>query len=337
MQMIQSRRSFLTGLSATGLATSFTSAGATAGPSLETTRVRFADFPESTCTVPQFIAAELLLQDGFSEVLQVPTEEYSVSGPMFEKDAIDFSFDLATGLALGVDNGQPMIGLAGVHVGCYVLFGQEGIRDVRDLKGRRVGIGPTVGSDPHLYVSAMATYVGLNPQTEIEWVRSDITPSKLFEAGAVDAILAFPPEAQAMRRRGLGRVIVNSMADRPWSQYFCCMLVANPRFVQSFPVATKRVVRAVMKANEICISDPQTAVQMLVDREEIRADQSDDTLAALKEIPYAAWRDYDPEDTVRFFALRLHEAGMIRTSPQRIVSEGTDWSFLNAVKRELKA
>ncbi len=29
----------------------------------------------------------------------------------------------------------------------------------------------------------------------------------------------------------------------------------------------------------------------------------------MKEIPYDRWREYDPEDTVRFYALRLHEAG----------------------------
>ena len=29
----------------------------------------------------------------------------------------------------------------------------------------------------------------------------------------------------------------------------------------------------------------------------------------MKEIPYGKWRDYDPEDTLRFYALRLHEAG----------------------------
>jgi NitT/TauT family transport system substrate-binding protein len=93
----------------------------------------------------------------------------------------------------------------------------------------------------------------------------------------------------------------------------------------------------VLKAADICISDPQRAAQLLVDRGEIRPEQSDDTLTALKEIPYRAWRDYDPEDTVRFFALRLHEAGMITSSPQKIIADGTDWSFLNEVKRELKA
>jgi NitT/TauT family transport system substrate-binding protein len=53
--------------------------------------------------------------------------------------------------------------------------------------------------------------------------------------------------------------------------------------------------------------------------------------------PYGAWREYDAEDTIRFYALRLHELGMIKTNPQKIIAAGTDWRFLNEVKRELKA
>jgi NitT/TauT family transport system substrate-binding protein len=55
------------------------------------------------------------------------------------------------------------------------------------------------------------------------------------------------------------------------------------------------------------------------------------------EVPYAKWREYDPEDTIRFYALRLHEAGVIKSSPKRIIADGTDWRFLDEVKRELKA
>jgi hypothetical protein len=41
-------------------------------------------------------------------------------------------------------------------------------------------------------------------------------------------------------------------------------------------------------------------------------------------------------DAVRFYSLRLHEAGLIKSSPQKIIAQGTDWRFLNELKRELK-
>ena len=57
----------------------------------------------------------------------------------------------------------------------------------------------------------------------------------------------------------------------------------------------------------------------------------------ISDVPYASWREYDPEDTLRFYALRLHEVGMIKSSPKEIITEGTDWRFLDELKRELKA
>jgi len=58
--------------------------------------------------------------------------------------------------------------------------------------------------------------------------------------------------------------------------------------------------------------------------------------SVLGEIPYDKWREYDPEDTVRFYALRMHDVGFIKSSPQKIIADGTDWRFLNELKRELK-
>jgi NitT/TauT family transport system substrate-binding protein len=62
----------------------------------------------------------------------------------------------------------------------------------------------------------------------------------------------------------------------------------------------------------------------------------DSALQALQEIPYNKWREYDPEDTVRFYALRLHEAGLLKSSPQKLIAQGTDWRFLHELKKELK-
>ena len=62
----------------------------------------------------------------------------------------------------------------------------------------------------------------------------------------------------------------------------------------------------------------------------------DYALQTVSELPYDKWRDYDAEDTVRFYALRLHEAGMIKSLPNRLIADNTDWRFFNELKRELK-
>ena len=40
---------------------------------------------------------------------------------------------------------------------------------------------------------------------------------------------------------------------------------------------------------------------------------------------------------MRFYALRLHDLCAIKSTPQQIIANGTDWRFLNELKRELKA
>jgi NitT/TauT family transport system substrate-binding protein len=63
----------------------------------------------------------------------------------------------------------------------------------------------------------------------------------------------------------------------------------------------------------------------------------DYALQTLRELPYGAWREFDPEDSLRFYALRLKEVGMIKSSPNQLLAEGADWRFFNEIRRELKA
>jgi len=64
--------------------------------------------------------------------------------------------------------------------------------------------------------------------------------------------------------------------------------------------------------------------------------QYDPALEALTEARYDRWRDFDPEDTLRFYALRMKDVGFIKSTPQQIITSGTSWEFLNELKRELK-
>jgi NitT/TauT family transport system substrate-binding protein len=65
----------------------------------------------------------------------------------------------------------------------------------------------------------------------------------------------------------------------------------------------------------------------------------DYALQTMKEMQmaYGAWREFDPEDTLRFYSLRLQEVGMIKSTPQKIISQGTDWRFIRELKKEMKA
>jgi NitT/TauT family transport system substrate-binding protein len=234
-----------------------------------------------------------------------------------------------------LDSDAPITALAGVHGGCYELFAHESVRTISDLKGKRIGIR-NLNSSGHLYVAMMAAHVGLDPQNDLEWVASPTGDAmELFAQGKVDAFIGNPPEPQELRARKIGRVILNIATDKPWSQYFCCMLYGHRNFIHDYPVATKRVVRAILKATDHCAADREKAAQRLVDAG--FTERYDYALQTLNELPYDRWREFDPEDSMRFYALRLHEAGMIKSSPNRLIAQGSDWRFLNELKRELKA
>jgi ABC-type nitrate/sulfonate/bicarbonate transport system substrate-binding protein len=111
--------------------------------------------------------------------------------------------------------------------------------------------------------------------------------------------------------------------------------ISTREYVRKHPIATKRVLRAVLKATDLCVTEPAQVARRIVDGGFTA--QYDYASATLSEVPYDRWRDYDAEDTMRFYALRLHDAGMIKSSPQKIIAEGTDWRFFNELKRELKA
>ena len=112
----------------------------------------------------------------------------------------------------------------------------------------------------------MAAYVGLDPAP-----RSTGSPNpsasqaELFTAGEIDAFIGFPPEPKQPCARNVGHVVVNIAHDRPWSNYFCCMVTANTDFVRSNPVATKRALRAILKATDICHQQPERAAQRMAD------------------------------------------------------------------------
>jgi NitT/TauT family transport system substrate-binding protein len=181
----------------------------------------------------------------------------------------------------------------------------------------------------------MAQYVGLDPRTDIHWaVHTPGESVDLLAAGKVDALVGFPPVPQELRARQIGHVVVNSGVDRPWSQYFCCIVAANREFVRQHPVATKRALRAILKATDVCFLEPDRAARLIVDKG--FTPRYDYALQAMQETPYNRWREYNPEDTVRFYALRLHEIGLIKSTPQKLIAQGTNWRFFNELKKELK-
>jgi len=329
------RRAFLAGLSAIGTAGLMGArpdvAGAEAPP--ETTRVRLFKYP-GICLAPQYVAGELLRSEGFTDVQYLEFPE-GASG-VYERlssAAVDFTQWYGAPFIEEVDKGKPVVFLGGIHTGCQELVATSRIRAISDLKGKSIAVA--FASPAKTILAAVLTHVGLDPRKDVQFVTH--TPSEsvgLLAEGKIDAFLALPPITQEIRAKKIGRVVLNMAVDRPWSQYFCCLLVGNREFVRKHPVATKRVLRAMLKATDMCALEPERVARSIVDRGFTTSYEY--ALQTMRDVPYGKWRQYHPEDMVRFYALRLREAGLIKATPQKIIADGTDWRFLNELQKELK-
>ena len=335
-----SRREFLGGLALTGagamLGVRPGLSPAAAEPPPETTTLRWRAL-RASCWVPQMVAEPLLRKEGFTDIRYIPyTSAEAPDKEDINTGKIDMTLDFSGRHIRDIVPGNPSVFISGLHAGCYSLIGSDRINSVRDLKGKKVWAWTNVHAGPALFFKAILAYVGMDPEKDVEYVAVSMPEAvELFRKGEIDAFMSFPPGPQKLRAEGLGKVIVDTNGDKPWSQYFCCCVLANRDFIANNPVATRRALRAVLRATDMVAADPAGAARLLVEKG-LKPPEDEKFMAqALDDIPYEKWRDYNPEDTIRFYGLRLREIGLTKYSPEQIVRQNTNWSFLISLKDEL--
>ena len=331
--MPRSRRDLLVAAGAAALVGTAPAFAAAAEPPPETPRIRLAQIV-GNCYAPQYVAEELLAAEGFTDLRYVRMAGSGQLYPALSAGEIDLTLAFLEPSIVHIDSDRSIVMLAGGHPGCLELFGSDRIREIRDLKGKAVAV-QALGSAGHVFIASMLAHVGIDAKRDIRWVVLPNEESlRQLADGRVDAFMSGPPSSYEFRARKVGHMVVNMTTDRPWSQYFCCMLTGNREFVARNPVATKRALRAILKGANLCASSPEPAARLLVRRG--FAPSYDTAQQLLSEVAYARWRDFDAEDSVRFYALRLQEAGFIKSSPKTIIAQGSDWRFVEQLKKELK-
>jgi len=185
-----------------------------AEPPPETRRIRLVQVP-SICQAPQYMAEELLHSEGFTEVHYLKKEGAEGIEKALASGEADLNNHFAATSLLRLEAGDPIVILAGLHIGCFELFGTHTVRTIRDLKGKTVAV-PALESARYVFFASMAAYVGLDPRKDFTVVTHPGPESmRLLAEGQIDAYLGFPPEPQEMREKQIGHVVVNSIMDRP--------------------------------------------------------------------------------------------------------------------------
>ncbi|MGH9037383.1 MAG: ABC transporter substrate-binding protein [Acidimicrobiia bacterium] len=302
------------------------------GP-LETTSIRLHSVPNVSCIAAEYMAEPFLYEEGFTDV-QYPSFPPAKVVEAYTNGDFDFGVGYAAVLINLVEQGAPVVMLGGVHVGCWQVFGTGDIKSMRDFKGKKVSLVSPEFTDG-IFLAMTLSSVGLDLQKDVTMVSYPPSENaRILSSGEVDAVVAFPPISKDLRTRGIGTVVLNSLTDPPWSSYYCCSASANSTWMEKHPVAAKRALRAVLKGADVVARDPERAGRLMVDRG--YATDFDVTCQILREIPYDIWREFDPVDSLRFYALQLKEAGIINSTPEQIIERGSDFRYLAELKRELK-
>jgi NitT/TauT family transport system substrate-binding protein len=186
------RRRFLAETSALGAASLIgLPQVASADPPPEISRIRLLKLT-AICTAPQYLAKEMLRLEGFSDVEHVAIKESDNVRYVTAKQ-VDVTTQDAPTLVAGLDAGDPIVVLAGLHAGCYELFASKRIRSIPELKGNKVAISG-IGQFDHRFLSSILAYVGLHPGKDIRWIEGGNATEAmaLFADGNADAFFAFP-------------------------------------------------------------------------------------------------------------------------------------------------
>ncbi|HEV2010909.1 MAG TPA: ABC transporter substrate-binding protein, partial [Candidatus Limnocylindria bacterium] len=302
------------------------SPGATLPPP-ETTTVRFVS--PAACDPPTALAKEFLLEEGFTDIqyVRVPV----TTAEWLTADKADFHSGYGNFIAANVDAGLPILTLAGIHPGCFELFARPGISTISDLRGKTIAVNAKNASDQFYgYFSILLAYIGVDPATEVNFIEigPDVTALRdAFVDGRSEAFIAPAASGPALRRnpKNPGKVILDTTMDKPWSQYYCCLLVANRDWARRYPIATKRVTRAVLRAADLVTKDRASAAHEYVARGFFSTTPAATDEPIVNEVIHDLsydWRELDPEETLRFFALRLADSKLVKMTSQQILAQG---------------
>ena len=319
--------------------------GPAVDPPPETTTIRLAKDPVDASQAPLYVAGLFLPEEGFTNVQYIDVPGFDPGIQQLASGQIDIGRSFASAVTVAADAGDPLVALAGLFNTNFRLFGNDRVQSLRDLKGKRIFVPKRGVTDiAYAFWAVLLAYVGIDIERDVELIElSFIDLPRALQADTIDAVIAPRPYSTLLETRYPGlHVVLDGAKDPPWSQYFGNFVTGNRDFVEKHPAATKRALRAILKAADVCAREPERAARYLVDKGFTPHSVAistpftyDQVLDAITGVSYAAWREFDPEDTVRFFALRLREAGLVKSTPDDLIARATDWRYLNEIKREL--
>jgi ABC-type nitrate/sulfonate/bicarbonate transport system substrate-binding protein len=177
----------------------------------------------------------------------------------------------------GILQGLPLkIVLVALPKGVYYLLARPEIKDIQDLKGKKLGVSTLRGSD-HLVAEELLRSKGFNPAW-LQPIGLGDTPvrTQAIAAGVVDVVALSPPHDLIAQQMG-ARVL----AGPPEIGMPASGMITSDRLLKENPQMVKRALRALLKANRFSEENRQETIRVL--------------LQWVKQSPEIASRSYDLE------------------------------------------
>jgi NitT/TauT family transport system substrate-binding protein len=289
-----------------------------------------------TSAIATAVAADFLKEEGFTDVQYITLPNPAEIFAKAANGELDMVF-LPTSLMIPrIEAGDRIVALAGINAGCFQVVASPAVKSLSDCRGKRLASSAR-GAPDDLFLELTLRSVGIDMRKEnTVSTHSHETAVPALLAGEIDAMVSYPPLVSRLRTDPGSHLILDANVDRPWSQYIFAMAMVHRDFLTKYPVATKRALRDILKGADVVAKEPERAVQALKAQGFIPDALYAPTLSELPQIPYNVWRTHDPADSLRFYALRLKEAGLVKSTPEQIIAQGTDFRFLHDLRRELK-
>ena len=265
-----------------------------------------------TCEAPIFVAVEkgFFKEEGLDvELVKCDWKNYK---DVLALGGYDVTHHLVMYFLKPIEQGLDVKFTGGIHRGCLRLqtAAKSPIRKVQDLRGKRIGV-PGMGTPPFIFAYRVLGTHGLDAARDVSWLVYPAGELGLaLEKGEVDAIADSEPIGSMLVAQGKVRNIADQATDYPYSEEYCCAVLANGKFIERNPKATAAATRALLKAAKWVETNPAAAAKLSVEKKYLAStvDQNTFAISHLRYVPSVL----GARKAVELAAAEMQKAGMLR-------------------------
>jgi len=289
----------------------------------QTQKVRISTSSRSNTTVPYYVAVSkgFFRDEGMDVEIIQANPRLGVMALMNGDVAFTGTF---VSTVRGILSGFPLkVVVVAFKKGFYYLIAHPGIKDIQDLRGKRLGVSSIRGSD-HMVAEELLRSKGINP-AQLQPVALGDTFVRLqsITTGAVEVTALSPPHDLMAQQAG-GKVL----AGPPEVGMPASGMITSERFIKENPQFVRRGGRAILRANRFI--------------EENRAETIKILLQWVKQTPEIAARSYDVElksiqrDGTMTDAEMENFIERLGNEKKKSLDDVRDFSFARQVWKELE-